>query len=57
MSAFREALLALGHGEWIVDSFSPSGVVRLRRVNHERGADPPSVITSSKDLIPLKAAA
>jgi len=45
MSAFREALKAGGHGEWIIETGSPSGEVRLRKVN-ERAADAEFVIAA-----------
>jgi hypothetical protein len=39
MSAFREALQSGGHGEWIVETFTAAGDVRLRKVD-ERKVDP-----------------
>jgi hypothetical protein len=33
MSPFREALKAAGHGEWVIETISASGEVRLRKVD------------------------
>ena len=36
MSAFREALKSGGHGEWIIETFTASGEVSLRKVDERR---------------------
>ena len=36
MSAFREALKSGGHGEWIVETFTASGEVTLRKVEERK---------------------
>jgi hypothetical protein len=57
MSAFREALRSGGHGEWIVETFTASGEVTLRKVE-ERTIDARLVTPAAgDDRIVLKAAA
>lgn len=36
MSAFREALKSGGHGEWIIETFTASGEVTLRKVEERK---------------------
>jgi len=56
MSAFREALKSGGHGEWIIEAFTASGEVTLRRV--EERTDVRSVTRAEvDDSIVLTAAA
>jgi hypothetical protein len=36
MSAFREALKSAGHGEWIIEAFTTSGEVTLRKIDERK---------------------
>ena len=57
MSAFREALKSGGHGEWIIEAFTASGEVTLRKVE-ERTIDVRLVTRAEvDDSIVLTAAA
>lgn len=57
MSAFREALKSGGHGEWIIEAFTASGEVTLRKV--EELTTDVRLVTRAKvdDSIVLTAAA
>jgi hypothetical protein len=57
MSPFREALKAAGHGEWVIEMISPSGEVRLRRINERTLEVHLDIAPSTEDGTVLKAAA
>jgi hypothetical protein len=57
MSPFREALKAAGHGEWVIETISASGEVRLRKINERALEVHLAVPASTEDGIVLKAAA
>ena len=57
MSAFREALKSGGHGEWIIETLSASGEVRLRKVEDRRLVDLRFVMAEeAEDRVLLRAA-
>ena len=57
MSPFREALKAAGHGEWVIETISASGEVRLRKINGRALEVHLAIPASTEDDIVLKAAA
>lgn len=57
MSAFREALKAAGHGEWVIEVIPASGEVRLRKINERTPKGHLPIAPSTEDGIVLKAAA
>ena len=56
MSPFREALKAAGHGEWVIETISASGEVRLRKINERALEVHLAILASTEDGV-LKAAA
>ena len=57
MSPFREALKAAGHGEWVIETISASGEVRLRKITERALEIHLAIPASTADSIVLKAAA
>ena len=57
MSPFREALKAAGHGEWVIETISASGEVRLRKINEPALEIHLAIPASTEDGIVLQAAA
>ena len=57
MSPFREALKAAGHGEWVIETISASGEVRLRKINDRAPDVQLAVAPLTLDDIVLKAVA
>jgi hypothetical protein len=57
MSPFREALKATGHGEWVIETISASGEVRLRKINERTPEVHLESVASREEGIVLEAAA